>query len=202
MNAKSCRMLSAGFVCALLLAGCSIDVHKGTDGEDKRVKIDTPLGNIHVNTDKAAGDTGLESYPGAQSVADHDGDKNANVRLGFGDWQLRVDVEHYSTDDSRDKVMAFYRKSMSRFGDVIECKGETPVGTPTRTSEGLTCEEHDAKRQFHTSHDEVMLRAGSKRHQHLVIFDKDSKADQGPTRFSLIALDLPQDDLKKGRETD
>ncbi len=203
MNRSSCWMLSASMAAALLLGGCSIDVHKGDNGEDKRVKIDTPLGNIHVNSDKPDGSTGLALYPGAQSQPDHDGDKNADVQLGFGPWQMRVKVEHYSTNDARDKVLAYYRTSMARSGDVLECRGNAPVGTPVRTAQGLSCSDQDEHQHVHQdSGDELSLRTGSKRHQHLVVFDKDSQADKGPTRFTLIALDLPQEDLKKARETD
>ena len=49
----------------------------------------------------------------------------------------------------------------------------------------------------------LTLRAGSRRHQHIVAFDKDDAASaSGPTKFTLIALDLPAETWKKGRETD
>lgn len=188
----------------LTTVGCSVRVDKGNNGEDKKVKIDTPLGNIHVNTNNPAGSTGIALYPGAVAAPDHDGDKDADVRLGFGPWQLRVQVEHYSTGDDRDKVLAFYRKSLTRYGDVIECRGEQPVGQPEKTSEGLTCAESDKGAHVDmNSHEHGMtLRAGSKRHQHIVAFDKDDPGTAGPTKFALIALELPSENLKKDRETD
>ena len=76
MPARPCRPLLICIALALPLVttGCSINVDKkGKDGEDKRVKIDTPLGNIHVNTDRAPGATGIALYPGAVSIPDHDG---------------------------------------------------------------------------------------------------------------------------------
>ena len=49
----------------------------------------------------------------------------------------------------------------------------------------------------------LTLRAGSKRNQHIVAFDKnDADSAGGPTKFTLIALDLPAETWKKGRETD
>ena len=59
--------------------------------------------------------------------------------MGFGEWELRVKVVNFSTPDSQDKVLAFYKNALTRYGDVITCQGTTPVGTPTETSEGLTC---------------------------------------------------------------
>lgn len=189
----------------LMITGCSISVDKGKNGEDKKVKIDTPLGNIHVNADKPAADIGIAIYPGATSQPDHDGDKDADVRLGFGEWKMRVQVAHFNTGDGRDKVMAYYRKSLGRYGDVIECQADQPVGTPVRTSDGLTCAEddHDHHINTHTGDHGLTLRAGSKRHQYIVAFDKDDAASAaGPTDFTLIAIDLPADKWKKDRQTD
>ncbi|MCU1314613.1 MAG: hypothetical protein JWM54_2370 [Acidobacteriaceae bacterium] len=189
----------------LITTGCSINVDKkGKNGEDKRVKIDTPLGNIHVNTDRAPGATGIALYPGAMAVPDHDGDKDADVRLGFGPWQLRVQVEHYSTADDRDKVLSYYRRSLARFGNVIECRGNEPVGATTRTAEGLTCaEDEDKNHHVDLGDHDLSLRAGSKRHQHIVAIDKESmESVSGPTKFTLVALDLPGGTWKKDSETD
>ncbi len=206
MPAASRRALISLLAVALPLAtvGCSVHVDKNSDGDEKKVKIDTPLGNIHVNTNDAAKSTGIAVYPGAVTVPDHDGDKDADVRLGFGPWQIRVQVEHYKSDDDRDKVMAFYRKSLTRYGDVIECRGEQAVGQPAKTSEGLTCSEGDNDNHvvMKTGDHGLTLRVGSKRHQHIVAFDKDSSDTAGPTKFVLIALDLPSESLKKDRETD
>jgi hypothetical protein len=206
MSARSCcpLLICIALGLPLVTAGCSIHVDKkGKNGEDKRVKIDTPLGNIHVNTDRAPGATGIALYPGAVSVPDHEGDKDADVRLGFGPWQLRVQVEHYSTADDRDKVLNYYRRTLARFGDVIECRGDEPVGSTTRTAEGLTCAEDDKDHHVNVGDHELSLRAGSKRHQHIVAIDKESvESVSGPTKFTLVALDLPTGNWTKDSETD
>lgn len=173
----------------LVISGCRIQVDKSKDGEDKNVKIDTPMGGLHVKTnDLSAADVGLPVYPGAQVVPDHDNDKAADIHLGFGKWQLRVKVVNYQTPDSQDKVLAFYRKALGRYGDVIQCDHDTPVGTPATTREGLTCGEHN--KNVHVDEgDDLSLRAGSKHHQHLVGFKNGSNAN---TRFALVELELPE----------
>ena len=137
-------MTALGIGLALLgVTGCSVHVDKGADGKEKKVQIDTPFGGVHVNTDQtSAADLGLPVYPGAQPVTDDDKHKSADVHLGFGEWQLRVKVVSYSSPDSREKVAAFYKTALTRFGDVITCNGNSPVGTPTVTHEGLTCEDN------------------------------------------------------------
>jgi hypothetical protein len=191
---------------SLVTAGCSINVDKDANGKEKKVKIDTPLGNIHVNADKPSASLGIALYPGAIADPDHDGDKDADVQLGFGEWKMRVQVAHFNTSDNQDKVLTYYRKSLSRYGDVIECKDNEPIGSPAKTAEGLTCSENDQDNHIKVDHGDdhgLTLRAGSKRHQHIVAFDKDdADTAAGPTKFTLIALDLPAETRKKDRQTD
>jgi hypothetical protein len=179
---------------ATAVAGCRIHVDKDANGKEKTVQVDTPFGGVHVNTDQVtATDLGLPVYPGAEIVKDHDNDKSADVHMGFGEWTLRVRAVNYATPDSRDKVTAFYKKALGRYGDVITCQGNSPVGTPVATSEGLTCKENGhgnvkIDNKDFGSHDGFQLKAGSERHQHIVGFEE---PQDGKTRFALIALDLP-----------
>ena len=182
-----------GLALAAGMTGCRVHVDKDANGQEKTVQVDTPFGGVHVNTDQVnASDLGLPVYPGAEPVRGDDKHKSADVRLGFGEWQLHVRAVTYSTADSQDKVTDFYRKALGRFGDVITCENKTPVGTPTVTSEGLTCAD-DGKNvkvdnEDFSSREGVQLKAGSKRHQHIVGFEHPR---DGKTRFALVALDLP-----------
>jgi hypothetical protein len=188
-------VLAAGLALAAGMTGCRVNVEKGANGEDKNVQVDTPFGGVHVNTNQTtASDLGLPMYPGAQAVADDDKHKSADVHLGFGEWQLRVRAANYETTDSKEQVTAFYKKALGRYGDVLTCEDGSPVGTPNRTSEGLTCEESQHTKvqinqgDWSNNKSGLQLKAGSKRHQHIVGFEK---SKNGKTRFALVALDLP-----------
>src|SRR5580704_724406 len=128
-----------GMLTSLALAagitGCfRVHVDKDANGEEKNVQVDTPFGGVHVNTDQtSAADLGLPAYPGSQIVVDNDKDKSADVHLGFGEWELRVRVVNYATPDTREQVTAFYKKALGRYGDVIICQGNAPVGAPSTT---------------------------------------------------------------------
>jgi len=188
--------LVAGLALTAAVAGCRIRTEKDANGEEKNVQIDTPFGGLHVNTDQTtAADLGLPVYPGAQQVKADDKHKSADVHLGFGDWEMRVRAVSYATRDSQEQVTAFYKKALGRFGDVIVCQGDTPVGTPTSTAEGLNCSDNGKSSKMKINSDAynsdrggLQLKAGSKRRQHIVAFE-DSK--EGDTRFALVALDLP-----------
>jgi hypothetical protein len=111
------------------------------------------------------------------------------VNLSFGKFQLRVKAANYQTPDSPEKVSAFYKDAMRRYGSVIECNHDQPVGTPTQTDEGLTCSD-SGKRHTSVSADssgKTELKTGSKQHQHIVAIEPNS----GGTKFGLVALDLP-----------
>ncbi len=185
---KRC-MLPLMALVLLLASGCRIQVDKSKEGGDKNVKIDTPMGGLHVRTDQmSAADVGLPVYPGAQLVTgDKDNNKSADIHMGFGKWQLRVKVVSYQTPDSQEQVLAFYRKALGRYGDVIQCNHNTAVGTPAVTREGLTC--GDTGKSVHVDEaDDLSLRAGSRHHQHLVGF---KKGDNEHTKFALVELQLP-----------
>jgi hypothetical protein len=187
------------------IAGCRVHVDKGANGEDKTVQVDTPFGGVHVNTDQvSAADLGLPVYPGAEQIKGDSEHKSADVHLGFGEWQLRVRAVNYATTDSREQVAAFYKKALGRYGDVLTCENKSPVGSPTVTQEGLTCAD-DKNSNVHVNDNDndikkdLELKAGSKRHQHIVGFEK---SKDGKTIFAMVALDLPAGTEKSSSKSD
>jgi len=193
---REAATLALGLALAAGITGCRIHTDKDASGGDKNVRIDTPFGGIHVNSDQTtAADLGLPVYPGAQAVKDDGKHKSADVHIGFGQWELRVRVVSYETPDATEKVTAFYKKALGRYGDVITCQGNVPVGAPATTREGLTCADDKGngnmkidQGDYNVGRGNLELKAGSKRHQHIVGFENPT---EGKTRFALVALDLP-----------
>ncbi len=190
-------VVAAGLALVASVIGCRVRTEKDANGDEKNVQIDTPFGGVHVNTDQmTAADLGLPVYPGAELIKGDDKHKSADVHMGFGEWQLRVKAVSYGTPDAQDKVVAFYKKALGRYGDVLTCQGDAPVGTPITTAEGLNCSDSGKRSSFQFNGNKngipdangLQLKAGSKRHQHIVAFDNPK---DGQTRFALVALDLP-----------
>lgn len=195
------QMVAMAVICGAGLAvGCRISSDK--HGDSDNVKIATPFGGMQVKTNDAVvlAGIGLPEYPGAvllkkdNANGKHD-DGAADVNLSFGGFQLRVKAAGYRSTDSPDAVIAFYRKALGRYGDVIQCQDNKPVGQPTHTSEGLTCD-NNKENHLTVSSDEITgkdatrkieLKAGSKQHQHIVSVDPDGSG----TKFGLVVLDLP-----------
>ncbi len=176
-------------VSSLAATGCRVDSHKRGDSDN--VKIATPFGGMQVKTNDAAvqSSIGLPIYPGATLVKNDKDNAAADVNMSFGSFQFRVKAVSYRTEDSSDKVQAFYRDALGRFGGVILCSDSRPVGTPTHTPEGLTCDT-DRHSDFHAgsnSSKQLQLKAGSQQHQHIVALEQDGSG----TKLGLVALDLP-----------
>ena len=178
---------------AMGLAGCRFDEHK-KDGKEN-VRIATPFGGMSVKTDEDAvqGGVGIDVYPGAvleKKEKGHDG--AADVNFNFAGFHLGVKAVNYTTPDAPDKVLAFYRQKMTKFGTVILCSHHSAVGTPTRTQEGLTCDDDNNHHGVHinmSDSDQAKqeLKAGSKQHQHIVQVE----ANGTGTKIGLVMLDLP-----------
>jgi len=172
------------------MTGCRIDTNK--DNGNEKVKIATPFGGMQVKTDDASVEQGLglPIYPGATLVKKHDKDGGAaDVNLSFGKFQLRVKAASYRTPDAPDKVQAYYKDALKRYGTVIMCSNDKPVGTPTMTDEGLTCDnaKSHAEADAGDNSGKIQLKAGSKQHQHIVGIDPEGSG----TKFGVVALDLP-----------
>lgn len=191
MTKTSVARLAAMAALAGLLGGCHVE--KTTNGDGKDVKIETPFGGMKVKTNEAdvLSNIDLPAYPGAVAVNKDDKDHHsADVDMSFGGFTLRVKAADYRTDDSPDKVEAFYRNGLKRFGAVIACRNNKAIGSPASTPDGLTC---DNTHNSHISVDDsggshkLELKAGSEKRQHLVTIDQDGSG----TKFTLVALELP-----------
>lgn len=88
--------------------------------------------------------------------------------------------------DSPDHVVEFYRKPLAKFGEVLECDHGKPVGSLTVTKSGLTC--GNASDSGHE------LRAGTPDQFRIVGVNG---AQNGKTKFGLVALVLPKNESRK-----
>lgn len=195
-HTKALALVLISVLPSALFLGCRVESKKSDSGNGENVKIATPFGGMSVRTDDAAvvQSTGLQTYPGAvpykkKDKNDHN-DSAADVNMSFGGFQLRVKAISFTTPDTPDQVLAFYKKGLGRFGTVIQCKDHHPVGTPEKTPDGLTCSDDEKDNHVHVNDYEagkIELKAGSKQHQHIVSIDPEGNG----TKFALVALDLP-----------
>lgn len=150
---------------------------------------------LHANQHATATEIGLSAYPGATLAKETDDDNAADLGFTFGDTHFRIMVAKCVTTDTPDRVLAFYRKPLSRYGEVLECNHGKPVGDLTVTHSGLTCssEQKDggpSATDHGLSSDGHELRVGSP-HQFRIVAIDESRLQS--TRFWLVSIELPKD---------
>jgi hypothetical protein len=172
----------AAALAVVLLSGCSVNVKKESNGQDKQVDINTPMGGIHVSKGADVADTGLAVYPGARLKPEESGhdDKSANVSIsGFG-YGLRVVALEYESDDAPEKILAFYKDQLKKYGSVLECHTSGHFNMNMKYSDksgeshALTCDGGNGKN--------VELKAGTEENQHIVAVESEGKGSS----FSLV----------------
>jgi hypothetical protein len=151
---------------------------------------------LHANSQATASDVGLPSYPGATLYKEPGSDSGAvDMGLTFGDFHLRVVAAQYQTSDSASQVLDFYRKPLSRYGEVLECDHSKAVGTLKVTRSGLTCSDKDPDHPVNlNSDDDHELRAGQPGKFRIVGI---GKTEGKNTRFGVVLVELPKDSDKK-----
>ncbi len=168
---------AAAVAMVALLAACSMKVDD--KGENKNVDIRTPLGALQVRTNPTPAQIGLSVYPGAKQKVEGDDRNAANVNISSSMFGVKVLVIAYHTDDPPEKVIAYYKKDLQKYGNVLECKGhghedaELDLGHhENEKPKPLTCgdDKGDGK--------SVELKAGMSDNFHLVAVDpKDKGSD-------------------------
>jgi len=163
----------------LLLSACSVNVRKDQNGQDKQVDIRSPLGGIHVSKGVNPDDVGIAVYPGATLKEKGNGEnKSANVNLsGFG-YRLKVVALEYESQDSPDKLVAFYKDQLKKYGSVLVCHtASMNVNAGMRKhddSKELTCESDGGQN--------VELKVGTRDDQHIVAIESSGSG----SNFSLV----------------
>jgi len=177
---------AAAFAVVALFAGCGVS--KQQEGDSEKVTIASPLGGLKVKTNIDPKDVGLGVYPGARLKPSEDSnrDKSANVNMDTPFFKLKVVALDYLSDDAPEKVLAFYKQDMSRYGKVVECKGSKyQSGSSVSVSDDdfklkLNCDNESGDRNS------TELKAGEGSKQHIVGITPSGTG----TEFGLVFIEL------------
>ena len=157
---------------ALVLPGCNVNVKKGSEGQDKKVDIETPIGGLHVSKAANVRDTGLPVYPGArmkEKDQDDDGDSNsANVNISSSLFGLRVVAVEYLSNDSPEKLIAYYTDQLKKYGSVLECHTNKNHAGATMDSSDDSSPAKQLKCEGDNGGKIVELKVGTRQSQHIV----------------------------------
>ncbi len=137
-----------------------------------------------------AKDVGLPMYPGAREHKDKSDDSPA-VKFGLwgGNSGFKLAVLKLESNDGPEKVAAFYRKALAKYGKVLDCRGSSKVTTGENkgsSSDELGCDDDQPE------NGELVLKAGTKQEQHVVGI----KSSGGLTLIQLVYV------MTRGSETE
>jgi len=188
------------FIALAVLPGCNVNVRKDSEGQGRKVDIETPIGGVHVSKAADVRDTGLPVYPGARLKErnkdknkdegdDDDSSNNASVNISSSLFGLRVVALEYLSEDSPEKLIAYYTDKLKRYGNVIECHtNKSHAGATIDSSDDskgpqqLKCESDDRNGKI------VELKAGTRQSQHIVSI-KPADAGKG-SDFGLVFVQV------------
>lgn len=119
-----------------------------SDTKDKPLDVRSSIGDLHVGKDADAQAAGLPLYPGARSKHEENSDP-LNFAILTESMGLKLVVAKYESDDPPEKIIAYYRDKMKKYGKVLECHNHDEKGhagahvesdSDDRHSKELKCE--------------------------------------------------------------
>lgn len=138
-------------------------------------------GHFILSEQANAGDTGLPAYPGSTAYTDGDDSNSAaNISLSTSLFGFQVVAMNFESDDKPERVAAFYRDALSKYGTVVECTGRTESGSQPESTGSLACEPDEPG-----SHS-IVYKVGTDEHQRIVAI----KPHGSGTRFDLVHFDI------------
>ena len=145
-------------------------------------------GNIsagfNLGKDASSKDVGLPIYPGARRHPDTKDDSSAlNMGLWGGSTGFKMALLKMETNDSPEKVSAFYRKALAKYGKVLTCgAGDSATQDSqdnAKSSQALDCGTDKPDKGG------IELKAGTKQKQHIVGISQEGNG----TTFQLIYIE-------------
>ena len=162
-------------VCSV--AGWALLLLVTVSAQESKINMSDGIGLV-ANGKANLKDIGLTAYPGARTYKDKDDDSSAATLGMWGpSMGIRLSVMRFESSDSPEKIAAFYRKELARYGKVLDCSD--PNAPRGKEGTELTCEDEKPK------DGEQTFKAGTKKNQHLVGVER----KDGMTRFQLVHLE-------------
>lgn len=187
----------------LLVGITSLSLGSQAHGQASAKKKDTHKSvGFNLSADATEKDLGLPFYPGAKPYKGND-DSDSSLNVGFqgASDAFKLVVMKLESSDSPEKIAAFYRKALSKYGTVLDCSKATREAGKNAggkndsdrneekdaKSNRLTCEDDDRTKQGYS------YRSGTKDNMHVVGIEPDGKN----TVISLVYVKSPEEKESK-----
>jgi hypothetical protein len=172
--------LGAALFALLLAAALPLSAQDQKSNSSQKSSDDDSIG-FNLGKNATAKDVGLPIYPGARRHKDDSDDSSAlNMGLWGGSSGFKLFVLKMDSTDAPEKVAAYYRKALAKYGPVLDCTNAAAnATTDDKSSKKLTCGDDKPKPN------EISLKAGTKDKQHAVSIEPNSSG----TQFQLVYLE-------------
>jgi len=173
------RYLVASFALGVLLLGsATAQQSAGKDSFD----VQSSIGDLHMGKDADARKAGLPLYPGARPKHEDDNDP-LNLGVLTETFGFKLVIAEYESGDAPDKIIAYYRDKLKKYGKVLECHTKEHGGD---AHAGMNDEKHskELKCEGDNSGPVTELKVGTDDNQHVVAIEP-SQAGAGST-FALV----------------
>jgi hypothetical protein len=150
--------------------------------QDQKSSSDNDSIGFNLGKNASAKDVGLPIYPGARRHKDDANDSSAlNMGLWGGSSGFKLFVLKMDSSDAPEKVAAYYRKALAKYGPVLDCSkpSAATASSDDKTSKKLTCDDEKPKPG------EISLKAGTKDKQHAVGIEPDGSG----STFQLVYME-------------
>jgi hypothetical protein len=149
-------------------------------------KDGSEAGGLILSAQATAKEAGLPLYPGAKP---HKEDKDDTTAGKFGLWGgsfgFKLVLLKMESNDSPERVAAYYQKALSKYGAVLNCSDASrSQSDKDDSSKKLTCEND------HPEPGGMLFKVGSKEKQHIVSV----KPNGTGCIFSIVYLEARSDD--------
>ncbi len=182
-NGHSYRVLRSSLFVVVLLAALPLAAQDTKNSSAQQSSSDNDSIGFNLGKNASAKDVGLPIYPGARRHIDDANDSSAlNMGLWGGSAGFKLFVLKMESNDAPEKVAAFYRKALAKYGTVLDCsKVSTASGSgDDKSSKKLTCDDDKPKPG------EISLKAGSKEKQHAVGIEPNGSG----STFQLVYIEM------------
>ena len=161
------------FGVVLAIGVCTAQDQKSDSDQNKHLDIQSSAGDLHLGNDGDARKAGLPLYPGARPRRDKDDSDPVNLGLLTEAFGFKIVVAKYESDDAADKVIAYYRDKLKKYGRVLECHtrehgGDTHADIDDKDSDSR-------KKEFKCDGDNTgpvtELKVGREDNQHVVAIE-------------------------------
>lgn len=184
------KLTACVVACGTLCFASSLAAQEKQDKEAAGGKGSQGAG-MYFNAEASAKDVGLPIYPGARPHKEKEDDStSAKFGLWGGSFGFKLAVVKLESNDSPQKVAAFYKKALAKYGTVLDCSAassQTGDKDESESSKKLSCENDKPKPG------EMEFKAGAKEKQHIVGIEPNGNG----SLFQLVYVESPDSDKKK-----